>query len=131
MKITQILLLGIFITCLVSCVESFNYIEADEFNRKITERTDIKTAEELIILFYNYPKSEGTPKLNCISKELKNNKIQVTLIHNGLEDDSQSAVKIVMIVEKTENKWFVHEIKNNWKCWKDRGHTNWGTKYCN
>ena len=121
----------ISIIILTSCSESFDIKDSTEFNKKIETRTDIATAEQLIEIYYNYPLNEGTPKLEIESKELDNELIEVTLIHDGQEDDSQRATKIVMTAELKDQKWTVHEIKTNRKCWDGRGHTNWGTEWCN
>jgi hypothetical protein len=123
------LLISIFI--LTSCSESFDIKDPAEFNKKIETRTDIATAERLVEIYYNYPPNEATPKLEIESKKLGNGLIEVTLIHDGQEDDSQRATKIVMTTELTGEKWTVHEIKTNRKCWDGRGHTDWGTEWCN
>jgi len=122
---------GLFAIFLTSCSESFDYIDPAKFNNTIINRTDIETAEELITLYYNFPEIEGIPYISIETKDLKFGKIQVTLIHDKLMDDSIRALKIVMIVNQTGQSWTVLEIKKNWKCWEGRGHTNWGTEYCN
>ncbi len=121
----------ISIIILISCSESFDVKTPTEFNNKIETRTDITTAEQLIKLYYNYPPNDGTPKFEIESKDLGAGIIEVTLIHDGQEDDSQRATKIVMKAELTDEKWTVHEIKTNRKCWDGRGHTDWGTEWCN
>ena len=65
------------------------------------------------------------------SKKIGEGLIEITLIHDGQEDDSQRATKIVMKAELIGQKWTVHEIKTNRKCWDGRGHTDWGTGWCN
>jgi len=127
-RIFELLILIIILT---SCSESFDIKDPTEFNKKIEKRTDIETAEQLIEIYYNYPPNEGTPKLDIKSRELDNGLIEVTLIHDGQEDDSQRATKIVMTAELDDKKWIVHQIKTNRKCWDGRGHTNWGTEWCN
>ena len=116
---------------LTSCSEKFEYVDSTKFNNSIASRSDIETAEELILFYYGYSESEGTPNISVETKELKLGKIQVTLVHDDMKDDSMRAVKIVMIVKQTDQSWTVIEIKKNWKCWEGRGHTNWGTEYCN
>ncbi len=115
---------------MTSCSENFDAIDQIEFNKKIENRTDIKTAEELIEIYYNYPENEGVPNLTFDSRKMKNGFEEITLIHEGLEDDSQRATKIVMLVEQSNKKWVVKEIKTNRKCWDGRGHTNWSTEWC-
>ncbi|WP_108805518.1 hypothetical protein [Aquimarina sp. Aq107] len=127
----QIFGLLISIIFLTSCSENFDIKDPAEFNKQIEKRTDIAIAKELIEIYYNYPTNEGTPKLEIESKELGIGLIEVTLIHDGQEDDSQKATKIVMTAKLTGKKWTVHEIKTNRKCWDGRGHTEWGTEWCN
>lgn len=119
------------ISILASCTEDFDVKDPDQFNKKIEKRTDIVTVEQLIKIYYNYPTNEGTPKLEIESKELDNGLMEVTLIHDGQKDDSQRATKIVMIAERIGQKWTIHKIKTNRKCWDGRGHTDWGTDWCN
>jgi len=118
-------------TMLSSCSESFKLIDPAEFNQKIATRTDIKTSEELIKLYYNYPQDEAEPKLTITSRKISKVLISATLTHDYQEDDSQRATKIIMTASLENKKWFVEEIKTNWKCWEGRGHTNWGTEFCN
>ena len=99
--------------------------------KKLQERNDIETPEELITLYYNYPESEGVPNLEIEIKSTGENQYDITLIHDGLEDDSQRAIKVVMQASYSTEKWVVQSIKKNWKCWDGRGHTDWGIEYCN
>jgi hypothetical protein len=121
----------IILTFLTSCSESFKTIDSKKFNEKIVNRTDIKTPEELIVLFYDYPKSEDTPKMTITSKQIGDNKYEITLIHEQILDDSQYGEKLIMKATQNEQKWTVTEIKENWKCQSGRGHSNWGTDICN
>lgn len=115
---------------LTSCSENFDIIDPAEFNKMIETRTDIATAEQLIEIYYSYPLNESKPKLEMKSEELGNGLIEVTLIHDRQEDDSERATKIVITAELKDKKWKVHEIKTNRKCWDGRGHTYWGTEWC-
>ena len=130
-KISRILRVLFLLFILTSCSENFDTIDPTEFNNKIELITDIETAKELIELNYNYPENEGKPKLTFDSRKMDNGLEEVTLIHDGLEDDSQRATKIVMIAGLKNKKWIVKEIKTNRKCWDGRGHTNWSTEWCN
>jgi len=69
--------------------------------------------------------------LDIESKKLDNGLIEVILIHDGQEDDSQRATKIVMITELCGKKWIIHKIKSNRKCYEGRGHKGWGIEWCN
>jgi len=119
------------LTFLASCSEAFKTIDAKKFNEKIATRTDIKTPQELIKLYYDYSESAGNPKLTIEAKDLGNNSFEIILIQEGFEDDSQSSQKIVMTAKQTGLTWIVKEIKENWKCWDGRGQTSWGIRPCN
>lgn len=121
----------LFALSVISCGESFMKIDTEKFNTDIAENTNIKSPEELITIFYNYPNSEGKPNLRITTRKLKENVFEVTLIHDNQQDDSQKAEKIVMIAKKIGNKWNADKISKNWKCYNGRGHTDWGTEYCN
>ena len=116
---------------LSSCAEKFKQIDVEKFNTEISQNTSIKSAEELITLYYNWPISEGKPNLEISKLKFENNLFEITMIHDHLEDDSQKAEKIVMVARKLGNKWKVEEIKRNWKCYDDRGETDWGISSCN
>ncbi len=113
-----------------ACLETFIEKDVAKFNEKISARTDISSAKELIELYYRLSPDEGAPQLEISSKQLKGNKFQTTLIHNGLKDDSVSAIKVIMIAERIGKKWQVLQIKENFKCWEGRGHQYWSEKYC-
>ena len=106
---------------------SFKSLNPKEFNEKIAGRTDIKTPAELIKLYYDYPGS----KISIKTYDLGGNKYKIILIDENLEDDSQSAQQIVMYAIITDQTWRVIELKVNWKCHWDRGHSYWGTGRCN
>lgn len=129
-KVKNILKITLITFLLASCGESFMYLETSDFNRKIENRNNIETPEALITLFYNYPENEGKPNLTITTKKLDSNKFEITLIHDHLQDDSQSAVKYVMFAEKNGEIWKAIEVKSNWKCYPGRGHETWGTTNC-
>ncbi|RDI16084.1 hypothetical protein [Flavobacterium sp. AG291] len=127
-KIYLLSLLGILN---LSCSESYQEIDPENFNSKIKGLTDIKTPQELIILYNNYPKNEARPQYE-ISTITKDVIYEITLIHNNIPDDSLLSEKIIMTAKKNkEVSWSVLKILKNWKCHNDRGHTNWGTEICN
>lgn len=126
-------LFGIIFTLvfLNACSESFKTVDAKAFNNKIANRTDITTPEELVKLYYADPERSVPAKISIHTSKLKEDSYVITLIDEGLEDDSQSAEKIIMLARQTGETWVVIQIKKNWKYEDGRGHTNWGTKPCN
>lgn len=116
---------------LISCSESFEKMDTEMINKDISGNTGIKSPEELITMYYNYPSSEGKPNLQIVKKEIEKNIYEIKLIHDNQQDDSQKAEKVIMIAEKLGDKWHVKSIKRNWKCYDGRGHTDWGIENCN
>ncbi|MCL2063447.1 MAG: hypothetical protein FWG98_03615 [Candidatus Cloacimonetes bacterium] len=111
--------------------ESFEIIDTQTFGTEVSHKTNIKTAEDLMRLYYTYEESEeGNQKLSIETVDLSDGRYEVTLIHEGLLDDSMYAVKIVMTASQIGTTWTVEEIKRNWKCRQGRGHQNWGIELC-
>lgn len=121
----------IFTLLLYSCKESFQEMDSEMFNKDIIRNTSIKSPEELITNYYNFPRSEGKPNLKITKNEIDKNIFEIILIHDNQQDDAQKAEKIIMIAEKIGTKWNVKKISRNWKCYQGRGHTDWGIEYCN
>jgi len=131
MKITVLIIISVLMLITSSCgQESFNKLDTKDFNDKIANRTDIGTPEELMEIYYDRSEVEDGSTITINTVDLGKNKYEITLIHEGLPDDSVAGRKTVMTAEYTGTTWIVTEIKENWKCWEGRGHTNWGTKLC-
>ena len=113
-----------------ACAENFKDINPAKFNTKIENRMDIKTPEALITVFYDYPANEGKPDISITAQKQDTSRYLITLINDNLEDDSVAGEKIVMEASLQNQIWKVTSIKKNWYCYKDRGHRNWGTSYC-
>ncbi len=129
MKLIFTLILTLII--ITSCSETYDLIDPTKFNQAIAKRTDIETPDQLIKIYYDFPPNEGEPFLEIKSEKLNDGKIKVILIHDLQQDDAQRATKIVMIAELKNQRWKVYEIKTNRKCQEGRGHTDWGTAWCN
>ncbi|MFC5682973.1 hypothetical protein ACYE2N_03470 [Flavobacterium sp. MAHUQ-51] len=120
-----------FSLILLSCNESFEVLDTEKFNIEIASRSDIKTPEELITIFYNFPENESKPKLEISKTEISENVFEITLIHDNQQDDSQKAEKIIMTAEKVGTKWFAKKIIRNWKCYSGRWTQIGEPKNCN
>jgi len=116
---------------LTACSEQFKTLDTKAFNEIIVGRTDIKTAEDLIKMYYDYPAEEGQPHLNISTTILADSIVEITLIHEGLEDDSQLGEKSVMQAKLINQSWQVLSIKENWRCRDGFGWSSWGTTPCN
>lgn len=58
------------------------------------------------------------------------NKFTLSLLEDGINDDSLKALKVIMTVEKKNDSFRVKTIKESYQCWKNRGHQDWGADYC-
>ena len=74
--------------------------------------------------------NEGKEEITITTKNISSNRVEVTLIHDNLLDDSMRGKKFVMVLNKKGRKWMVSSIKKNWRCWINRGHENWGIENC-
>lgn len=121
--------LAIFLTLFLigSCTTS---LDTKAFNQQIEKRTDIDSPEELIKLYYGPYEVEGNSKLTITTKTSGDNKFDITLIHNGIADDSVSDIRIVMTAKKNNKTWSVLSIHKSWKCHEGRGHGYWGGAKC-
>ncbi len=124
MKGLKFLFLLLFLT---SCSDS---IDSTEFNAQIASRTDINSPEDLMRLYYGSYELEGNSKLTISTKTSGENQFEITLIHNGLADDSVSDMRIIMKATKTNQTWTVLSIRESWKCREGRGHSYWGATKC-
>ena len=122
--------LFILIFLLVGCSEDYVSIDPSDFNKKIESNRDIKSPEDLIKLYYNYPVNEPQPMISVTIEQSENGNYIITLIAEKLPDDSQSSEKIIMWASRNGEFWKVSKIRKNWKCYKNRGHQEWGTKPC-
>lgn len=131
MKFIQPLAFLSFLLVIVGCEEEeYKKIDPSTFNQEIALRTDLNEPEDLIYAYYQ-PETEGKAKVELTVEEIAESEYRITLIHDGLLDDSQRAVKYIMEAERIDSSWLVSSIKTNWKCWEGRGHEDWGIEYCN
>ena len=74
---------------------------------------------------------EGCYSYTITEKHLDDVTIQVVLIELGLLDDSIAGEKTEMIIKSAKGVLKVVSIKENFKCYKNRGHEDWGIELCN
>lgn len=120
----------LFYAAFTFCCQSSKEIGAQKFNAKIANDTTIATPEALIVLYYDYPTSEGIPNLQLSKKEIGPQLFEITLIHDNSDDDSVKATRIVMTAKRTGKTWHVQKILKSWKCHDGRGHTDWSSQKC-
>jgi hypothetical protein len=124
MKELMLLFLLLFLASFSATVDS------TEFNSQIASHTDINSPEELIKLYYGPYEVEGNSKLTITTKTSDDNKFEITLIHNGIGDDSVSDIRIVMTAQRSKQTWTVLSIQKSWKCHDGRGYSYWAATKC-
>jgi len=115
----------------VSCAEEFMYTNPELFNTTFKDDARLTSPEKVIEAWYRFDKNGARLNLTIAKNQLADDLFEVTLINDGMEDDSVEAEKLVMTVRKTTTGWLVEEVKSNYKCHDGRGHTNWGIQKCN
>ncbi len=130
LKNSLFLTLFLLIFLLVGCSEDYVSINPSDFNKKIESNKDIKSPEDLIKFYYSYPVNESQPMISVTVEQPGNGNYIITLIADKLPDDSQSTERIIMWATRNGEFWIVNEIRKSLKCYKNRGHQDWGTRPC-
>jgi hypothetical protein len=110
--------------------ETFNTIEAvavDTLNKTIAAKKLSKNEDIMNAYAPKSKETEGNYTYTITENKIGENTREITLVEDGLLDDSKAGRKLVMTVDKT-NK--VLSIKENHKCYAGRGHETWGTENC-
>ncbi len=113
--------------------EKFETMNSDEINRLLKGMSENLSAQDVMKLYRPEEiekTNEGNEKIEIFEKNAENGNILITLIHDNLLDDSLRGEKYIMELKRTNDKWTVISIKNNWRCWNGRGHTDWGIERC-
>ncbi len=112
-------------------IEEFKIIDVSKLNAELSQKTTIISPKDIMKMYYPYvPGREGNQEIIISDKTLSSGNVEVTLIHDNMLDDSMKGAKYIMELKKLDDNWTVLSLKKNWKCWADRGHTNWGIKLC-
>jgi hypothetical protein len=117
-------------TLAAAAVETFNTIEAaavDALNKTIMAKKLSKNEDIMNAYAPKSNETEGNYTYTVTENKVDENTREITLVEDGLLDDSKAGRKLVMTVDKT-NK--VLSIKENHKCYAGRGHETWGTENC-
>ncbi len=112
--------------------QEFIDMDSSEFNKKLAQQNEKLTAMEVMQLFYPREAStgEGNEKITISEQTLDSGIVKVTLIHANLLDDSVRDIKYVMELQENKTTWTVRSLKQSFRCWEGRGHTDWGADLC-
>lgn len=118
-----------------SAIEEYEVIpqeKVDKLNEAI-QREKITSIEGIMRFYAPEDKAaEGKYSYDITVLQMSNSSLTlVTLIEDGINDDSMRAKKVVMTIKAKDGKNQVTQIKQSYQCWEGRGHTNWSSSYCN
>lgn len=89
------------------------------------------TPEEIVQFIYpEEDQKEGKYSYTISNEGGTSGENILTLITEGIPDDSMYALKVVMTVKSENGIWKVLSIKEAYKCWPGRGHEDWGAAPC-
>ncbi|MBB1139268.1 hypothetical protein [Myroides sp. WP-1] len=117
-----------------SAIEEYELIKQDtldELNEAI--KREKLTSVENIMRFYAPEDTHAEGKYSYDITVLKMSDTSVTLVtlvEDGINDDSMKAKKVVMTVNLKEGQYHVTKIKQSYQCWEGRGHANWNSNHC-
>ncbi len=104
--------------------------EIDKINKQVLEK-NIKMPEDIIK--FHRPKnnqSEGNYSYTITRKIDDKLRIELTLVEDGLMDDSVKSRKSIYTMNMKDNKLIVIALKEQYKCYRDRGHEHWSPELC-
>ncbi len=112
--------------------DKFEKLDFSAINTEIAGIEKALTPKEIMKIYYpaEVEGEEGNQLITLKERALDNGNIEVILIHDNQLDDAIQGTKYHMELTKQDDKWKVISLKNNWKCWEGRGHTDWSAEYC-
>jgi hypothetical protein len=113
-----------------ACGEDSIKEDTSAFNKIIENNDGLKSAEDVLILYYKYARPGEEKGYTVTSEKLPRHRYMVILIKDNMADDSMQGEKFTMLVEQKEKFWKVITVERNWKCYPRRGHSSWGTEPC-
>lgn len=104
----------------------------DKLNEAV-QREKLTSVEDIMRFYAPEDKgAEGKYTYDMTVLQMSNSTTTlVTLIEDGRNDDSIRAKKVVMNISEKDGKLVVTKIKQSYKCWEGRGHSDWNSSYCN
>lgn len=115
-------------------VEEYRIIDVDHIN-SLNERIHSKKISSKEDIMREY-KPEDTSAGGNYSYEIKIMNTEgmdtalVLLTVDGLQDDSVRSIKVLMRVKAENNTLTVEQIKESYRCYEGRGHTEWSAYSC-
>jgi hypothetical protein len=134
----QLIIIGTLLTNLISCdikddSESFIIEDITKYNDQISQwRTNAEswTVDPVLITreLFRFDDLERKTIIEFENEAV--DKVTVTLTQEGLSDDSVDGEKRIIDFEKVNGLWTIKQIRLGFKCWQNRGHTNYSGQPC-
>ncbi|WP_410881180.1 hypothetical protein [Myroides sp. DW712] len=119
---------------IASDIKEFEQIKQEEVDKLNTSITHKKLSNVEDIMRYYAPEdkgAEGKYTYDITVLQMADSALTlVTLVEDGINDDSIRAKKVVMTLKEKEGQYQVTQIKQSYQCWEGRGHTTWNSSYC-
>lgn len=115
---------------LPGCGEDSVKEDISVFNKSIELRTDINSARNVMVEFYNTFYGAVDEKCKITEENLTPGRYRVTLTREPIFEGPKAAEKFVMIVKFDGMKWKVLIVEKSWKC-KGNQTGEWGIESCN
>jgi len=74
--------------------------------------------------------AEGDYTYTISTLEINDNTYEITILELGLMDDSMKGKKSILTISTLNELPTVISIKENYKCWTNRGHDSWNADPC-
>jgi len=74
--------------------------------------------------------AEGKYSYTITRKEITKDQTELTLIEEGLMDDSRAAQKVIISLTRIDGQTRITSIWENYKCQSGRGHETWSAEPC-
>ena len=113
-----------------SCSEEAVKIDVLEFNKTLEKAKELKNAKDVMRLYFDSLPGEKDTNFSVTEEQLSGGNYRITLIRTKLKDDSAEGEKYVMVAELNGSTRKVISLEKNWRCYKGRGHTDWGIDPC-
>jgi len=146
MKLTVYNFITLFIVLLLSTAlvckeekelssEDFQTLNVQDFNQSIlkgeVEEYKWKTDPVAVSLRFVGPFDGRTQSIKRVNESSESsNATQVTIINNGLLDDSVMVVKYKLTLKKVDSVWVINTAGKVVKCRKGRGHEEFSSEPC-
>ena len=129
--LSLLFMVGVLVSCQDNSIQ-YRDLDSDTIERlnQNIKANNVDSAAEIANLFS--PKdlvSEGKYTYDVKITENSPN-FEIEIKEEGVMDDSLDGILTVITAKKENSNFIVTNIKQAYKCKKDRGHQNWSPEFC-